>query len=580
MTAWASDGRHGRGEPEDPVRQFVLRWDADHPSGGTGFGVVAASGRWRDAEAIARSVGPTLEVAGENAVPGLVRLRNRDSVLLAHRTPGRDAGGRSGTVCHVLVGTVRQLSVRRCLALHAWTWEPEPLTVTTVRGDLLSVAAESLAKAESGGLAALRAELAHPDVAATLTALTAEVLRDPDRRFSVLDPSLGRAPHAVLAGLNDMFGPVLADQQRGWSFATHDTDDSKPLRFVFLREWPPHPSSEPRARVDPRRGRKDTAAGLAKELVERLLEGVDPAHLQDVLQRHANRETPHRPGWLPRATSQALDRLSSPPRLPTRTGDQEPPTPQPSAPQPWDPAPRAPFAEADELLDELRDVDVRGPRLGELLARIDERGEHWDEGRQFKLCLVLLERDLFLGAPPDGTEERVVDAYERWVRPFSHKSEVVNRLKTIVSTTWSSSRDNPRAREALTRIVEGGPGFAEQVWIALWRATRDQAAAHRPAPPAHEPAPGPAPGPAPETWAPLKDIPPAPGYPAPSSSPPPVAEPPRANPQAPLWDSGAGPEPSAGPSGRGWTERDRLIVVACLFVFTVVVLIVLVTLLV
>ncbi|UED85538.1 hypothetical protein [Streptomyces profundus] len=489
----------------ETVDQYVFRWDAANPSGGTGFGAVAWSGDHHTARGIQRSLGSTLEVAGENAVPGLVRVERNDRVLLGRRTLGRDPGGRAGTICHALVGRKDGLSTVRCLALHAWRWQRADVPVEIVRGSLPAVPLDLLTLGRDEELDRLADELREPATVRALVALTAEVLRDPDRRFSVLDPSAGREPHALLLGLWRVFGSLLENHPLGWSFATHDTDDAKPLRFVFLTTWPAHPpSNDQHLRLDPwkpRAGRTDRADAVATELVAWILEAV-PGTVNRTLARHVPREHPGRGKrtWLLEAAERALRRDSptprrgpSPPPSPSPRTEARPPTyTPPPAPNPAPaPTPTRPPAsppagtwlgfegaqravagtppddhEAEELLEAVRVMDGSDPGLPALLARIQDRQPRWPQSLRLHYCWTLLNRRLLLHAWLGDTDSErataVAKLYQQAVRPFAEEPDVSDKLTEVLLEERRLSREHPAARAALTHIVHDGTGLPSE----------------------------------------------------------------------------------------------------------------------
>ncbi|TDC18537.1 hypothetical protein E1265_25090, partial [Streptomyces sp. 8K308] len=451
----------------DTVDQLVFRWDADNPTGSTGFGLVAWSGDRDRAERVQHAVGPRLQVAGEPAAPGLVRVlgRSGNSVLLGHRTPGLDPAGRPGTVCHALEGPAEHLTTAACLALHAWTWQRDPLPLDRVRGPLAAVPVTDLTAGREENLLRLTRASREPRVTGTLAAVVAEVLRNPNRRFALLDRSEGRDPFAVLWGLHGIFGELLAGQPLGWSFATHDTDDATRLRFVFLPDWPAHASADgSRVRLDPERRRGDLADELADRLTRWHLTPAEPGFdgkgTTVAAALRAASPPPGRradDGWLLRSAERALGRDSRP-------GPRPGPGPREVPRRPAD----------DELLRALGRRDTPAEDLPTLLAEADARLDGWPASRQERFCVLVLERRLFLAhlaaGEPDDRAAQVTRLYRRAVRRFASEPWAADRLRTLLPQLWLASDTSPAAREVLREILGDRPGLPEDVWVVLFRA--------------------------------------------------------------------------------------------------------------
>lgn len=249
------------------VHQLVFRRDPDHPSGDTGLALAAWSYAPERAEKILR-VAARLRLTGPDAAPGLVRIVSQRSerVLLVRRVPRPGPGGRPDTVCHVLFGTDGSLAAGTCLGLHRWDWPGGDLPLHDVRGDLAPVPADALLTSAALGLDALSAAL--PQAAVPLSAAVAAVLRDPGGRHSFLDSRGGDLPYLVLRGLHGVFGRLRAQQPFGWSFATHDTDDSERHQFVFVLRRPAEALHDvDRVRTDLERPRDDRVLATATALV-------------------------------------------------------------------------------------------------------------------------------------------------------------------------------------------------------------------------------------------------------------------------------------------------------------------------
>ncbi|MEU7495416.1 hypothetical protein AB0B42_29705, partial [Streptomyces fradiae] len=248
-----------------PADQIVFRWDTDNLSGTTGFGPVACSCPPEVADAVFRTAAPLLRATGEATAPALLRLENGDQVLLVHRAPARDAGGRAGTVCHALMAHAAVLDPATCLGLHPWAWEGGDLALGAVRGGLPRVPGAALQAAADSGLRGLTGSLA--GARHELVGAVAEFLRHPASSFTFLDPT-GRTAHRVLWGLHGIFGGIT----RRWTFATHDTAETDRLRFLFVSRWTGEASGGgARRRVDPAERSGDRAESVAERLVRHQL---------------------------------------------------------------------------------------------------------------------------------------------------------------------------------------------------------------------------------------------------------------------------------------------------------------------
>ncbi|MFD7799158.1 hypothetical protein, partial [Streptomyces anulatus] len=117
-----------------------------------------------------------------------------------------------------------------------------------------------------------------PAVKDPLTVVTAEWLRDPSRRLSLLAeehdlpdwPRLNRAPLLYL-GLLSVFGDWFGTE---WSYATYDTADTHALRLTCVPEWSSQAAgarSLARIRLRPP-AEKDIETAAAKEMVEYVLD--------------------------------------------------------------------------------------------------------------------------------------------------------------------------------------------------------------------------------------------------------------------------------------------------------------------
>ncbi|MFB7369323.1 hypothetical protein ACFC0D_05720 [Streptomyces sp. NPDC056222] len=252
---------------ENEVDQIVFRWDSENVSGSTGFGPVAWSAPHEEVETLFGIFGALLRASGEETRPALLRLHQRAGVLLIRRTPWTDPGGRSSVICHALVGSAELLDPATCLGLHGWNWEGAALPLAEVRGPLPVVPARALERASG--------PIALQEVESELVGTTAELLRNPKARFTLLDER-GDTACPVLWGLHGMFGGLLPD--RRWTFASHDTVELPALRFVFVGKWAGAASrNTDRRRVDPRERLGDRAEEIATRLVHHHLWSLSEA---------------------------------------------------------------------------------------------------------------------------------------------------------------------------------------------------------------------------------------------------------------------------------------------------------------
>ncbi|MEU9861653.1 hypothetical protein AB0D99_12300 [Streptomyces sp. NPDC047971] len=252
---------------ENEVDQIVFRWDGENASGSTGFGPVAWSASPDEVETVFGIFGAVLRASGDETRPALLRLHQRAGVLLIRRTPWTDPGGRSSVICHALIGSAELLDPATCLGLHGWNWEGSALPLAEVRGTLPVVPARALERAAG--------PIALQGVESELIGTTAELLRDPKARFTLLDER-GDTACPVLWGLHGMFGGLLPD--RRWTFASHDTVELPALRFVFVGRWAGAASrNTERRRVDPRERLGDRAEETAARLVHHHLWSLSEA---------------------------------------------------------------------------------------------------------------------------------------------------------------------------------------------------------------------------------------------------------------------------------------------------------------
>jgi len=223
-----------------PVHQVVFRWDGNQGRQGTGMNAVAHSCDAGRAEELGRELGSLLWVSGTAAArPSVVRTLSRDGdVLLVQRWPTKDRGGRPSTISHVLAGDRGTLNTERCLGLAYRGWCKQESAEQALRRP------PEIDPAELEELAGKRLpEMVQrlPEVAHALTLATAELLRDPEQRVSLLlekrTPSHWPTPDTVpvvYLGLFLIFGTWL---RQTWTFATYDTVDSHPLRLMAVPRW-------------------------------------------------------------------------------------------------------------------------------------------------------------------------------------------------------------------------------------------------------------------------------------------------------------------------------------------------------
>ncbi|MFJ1706549.1 hypothetical protein [Kitasatospora sp. NPDC088346] len=267
----------------DLLHQVFFRWQGNTQSHRTGIAPVSYScgqdAAWRLYEELA----PLLRVEGGPDRPSLVRtVTSTGEVVLIHRTPSREPGGRPTTDCHALVGTPEQLTVSHCIALVSWKWPPKPES-SRPPGDprIGRVPLDTLRASWQGTLPRIRTKL--DDSAPQLTEITAAVLRAPGRRLSIRAEQLGNPSHinpapVLLWGLHEILGDGFLPQ---FTFATLDTTDEHRLGIVFVPEWRASAADDPlRTRIPltdppaPPAPPRDHAEAIAQELVHRYLSTV------------------------------------------------------------------------------------------------------------------------------------------------------------------------------------------------------------------------------------------------------------------------------------------------------------------
>ncbi|MFF0780396.1 hypothetical protein [Streptomyces sp. NPDC003720] len=262
------------------VHQVVFRWDGNHGRQGTGMSAVAHSCSPERAERLGQELGRLLWVSGAAAArPSVVRTLSSDGdVMLVQRWPTTDRGGRPSTVSHVLFGDPRVLMTRQCLGLAHRGWGSQQ-KAEQAKGPQSVIDCAELDELALRRLPGMLDAL--PGVQNALILATAELLRDPDQRVSLLLedrpprdwPDADRVP-LVYLGLFLIFHSWLRQE---WTFATYDTVDTHPLRLMAVPRWEPDTGgSGPLARVMGRRpARPGVEHWAASRLVEHLLANPD-----------------------------------------------------------------------------------------------------------------------------------------------------------------------------------------------------------------------------------------------------------------------------------------------------------------
>ncbi|MGW3404336.1 hypothetical protein [Streptomyces zhihengii] len=326
----AGTGPATGGDRAGAVDQVVFRWGGNQGRQDTGMTAVAHSCPPRRAAELGRELGPLLWVTGtDEPRPSVVRTVSQDGqVMLVQRWPTTDRSGRPSTVSHVLAGPGRILDPRTCLSLAYGGWG-ERSAAEQASGRKDPVPAAALRKVAQRNLATMGQRL--PEVEQALVLVTAEWLRDPRRRVSLLadgKPVPGwpdRADAAlVYYGLFLLFHDWLPER---WTFATYDTVDSHPLRLTCVPRWESgEGASGSLARVAAGPPSDPHAHALATRLVARLLahgpEGPPRPELADLLPDGASLPWERRRERLEAAL--AARRPPEPPRPPHADGPAAP----------------------------------------------------------------------------------------------------------------------------------------------------------------------------------------------------------------------------------------------------------------
>lgn len=239
------------------VHQVVFRWDGNQGRQGTGMKAVAHSCSPERAEELGRELGPLLWVSGTAASrQSVVRTLSRDGdVMLVQRWLTTDRAGRPSTISHVLIGAPGTLKTRQCLGLSYGGWGSRE-SAEKAAGRLRGIESARLDAAARKRLPDMLKLL--PTVKNALMLVTAEWLRDPRQRVSLLTEEKGQpgwpdqdAVPVVYLGLFLLFGSWLGQD---WTFATYDTVDTHQLRLMCVPRWEPDAGgSGPLARVMGRR---------------------------------------------------------------------------------------------------------------------------------------------------------------------------------------------------------------------------------------------------------------------------------------------------------------------------------------
>ncbi|MFJ1789767.1 hypothetical protein ACIOML_36410 [Streptomyces anulatus] len=273
----ALDRREESG-PGGRLDQVVFRWDGNQGRSSTGMAAVAHSCSAERAESLRRELGPLLWVPGPGPAPraSSVRVSSRAvGTVLLQRWPTLDRGGRPSTACHAVFGGADTLTPLRCLGLGGNAWSDRAVAETAA-GGLPTLDGARLRETAAERLRDMFDAL--PTVKKPLMVVTAEWLRDPARRLSLLAedhelpgwPRQNKAPLLYL-GLLSVFGDWF-DQE--WSYATYDTVDTHPLRLTCVPEWSSQAAgARSLARIRLRLpAERDVEMAAAKEMVEYVLD--------------------------------------------------------------------------------------------------------------------------------------------------------------------------------------------------------------------------------------------------------------------------------------------------------------------
>ncbi|MEU6331222.1 hypothetical protein ABZ851_28690 [Streptomyces sp. NPDC047049] len=356
-------GGPGGGAAAGPVHQVVFRWDGNQGRQDTGMKAVAHSCSAGRADQLGRELGPLLWVSGAAAQrQSVVRTLSRDGeVMLVQRWPTTDRGGRPSTVSHVLVGDPRALKTRQCLGLSHGGWGNRE-SAERAAGRLRPVECGQLDAVARRRLPGMQELL--PTVQHALILVTAEWLRDPARRVSLLTdeeklpgwPGRDAAP-LVYLGLFLLFGSWLGQE---WTYATYDTADTHQLRLMCVPRWEPDAGgSGPLARIAGHppadlRFEHRAAARLVSHLLAHPADGPGVPQLADALKDGAAL------GW-PQRRSLLKEILDTGPRTGPRTAAAPHRLPSPELPSPELPSSELPSSELPS--SELPSSELPSPEL-------------------------------------------------------------------------------------------------------------------------------------------------------------------------------------------------------------------------
>ncbi|MDC0772395.1 hypothetical protein [Streptomyces sp. HD] len=509
-----------------PVHQVLFRWDGNQGRQDTGMHAVAHSCEAGRAGELARELGSLLWVSGAAAArPSVVRTLSRDGdVLLVQRWPTKDRGGRPSTVSHVLVGGPDTLTPGRCLGLAYGGWRGQD-EVEQASGGLPEFDRAELERAAWKRRPEMVERL--PEVQHALILATAELLRDPRQRVSLLLeektprdwPTPDLVPVAYL-GLVLIFGPWL---KKRWTFATYDTVDSHPLRLMAVPRWDADSGeSGPLARV---RGRVEGDHGFehwaAFQLVTHLLAHPD-----------ADPGVPQLVGELPdgatmdwgRRSEQLKRILGAGPATGTRPAPRRPdptPPPPPTAPAPPPPSnghdthalhrdllgnlhgdgmqrhyliARLKEQSDEVLLHELSFGEELPPESLDLLLRELGRPDRVDARHpemQHALCTEVLLNGLYFNlrepSPAYVSEvDRAADLFTWAVAPFVRDPRHQPHLAQVLHLVGLSplSTDAEWLRKSILRPANGPvPDLPPEVWRQLVEDKMSQPGTQPAAPP-------------------------------------------------------------------------------------------------
>ncbi|WP_035844853.1 hypothetical protein [Kitasatospora azatica] len=450
----------------DAVDQLVVRWQGGRRGEGKGLTVAASSAPAEWSDWLLQELAPLLRVEGGEPRPSLVRtITSQGEVALVQRWPTVDHNGRPNTASHVLVGSLRSLPVQRCLLLRDWSWSTKAFAEEQ-SGPLHRVDRGELGEVAGSGSPTFAATAAAvPAVAQALAAATAELLRAPQQRLSLLSGALPAGPEAhpaalLLFGLHGIFGARWL--RRHWTFATYDTVDTHPLLLTAVAEWlRPSSPDEQLSRVDPARPVRDRAQELADQLVQRYL--ADPHHSAGLPELLGD----FRDGaGLPRFERlEQLSRLLDAPRR--RPQEPEPDSvyqgyPPPQWPPSWAVPTRSEELTDRQLLNQLRDSGDNWEAARLPLRRFHTRAELSPELRS-EVCAQVLAQKLYLysSAPDHAVPDHALPDHaapdqsvpDQSVPDQELDERLVERAAQLFQWAVAPEVRNPVHREALGGLL-------------------------------------------------------------------------------------------------------------------------------